>query len=106
MEVTTTRRGTTPTVTLAVDTLDLTTLQSIYVTFRQGAALLTKRSGEDGVTVEPHRVTVRLSQADTLAFRDGRVQVQLRALAPDGTALASGIATCTALEILLDGEIS
>lgn len=106
MEVTTTRRGTTPTVTLAVDALDLTTLQSIYVTFRQGAALLTKRSGEDGVTVEPHRVTVRLSQADTLAFRDGRVQVQLRALAPDGTALASGIATCTALEILLDGEIS
>ena len=106
MEVTTTRRGTTPTVTLTVDTLDLTTLQSIYVTFRQGAAVLTKRGGEEDVTVEPHRITVRLSQADTLAFRDGRVQVQLRALMPDGTALASGIATFPALEILLDGEIS
>lgn len=98
-------RGTTPAITLTVEDIDLTALTGIYITFRQGTALLTKRSGEEGITVKPHTITVQLSQADTLALKPGAIQVQLRAVNAAGMAFASMIRQISVQDILLDGEI-
>lgn len=103
-------RGTTPTVTLTVDGMDLTALSSLYITFRQNEGsltpkTLTKRNGDEGVSVTSDTVTVKLTQKDTLGFSPGTVRVQLRGLMPDGTAVASSIKDFPAWQILLEGEI-
>lgn len=104
-------RGTTPTVVLTVDGMDLTALKSVYVTFSQSDGSMTKKSftkrnGDPGFTVASDAVTVKLTQKDTLNFSaPGNVQVQMRGLMPDGTAVASSIKNFSTQQILLEGEI-
>ena len=97
-------RGTTPIITLTVDT-DLTGWE-VYVTFEWYAGQLTK-SGEDLQITggDTSTVEVHLTQADTLAFpEDKTVKVQLRAV-KDGEAIATEVGTITASEVLLEDEI-
>lgn len=108
------RRGTTPTLQLAVtnedgSACDLTGCD-VYVTFEEigtGGAKFTKREDElemevvDDTTI----VTVTLSQEETLAFKAPHsVKVQLRAK-HGNKAIATGITKFKVEEILLDGEI-
>lgn len=62
-------RGTTPTVILQFDeeSVDLTTAKNVYVTFKSNLKTITK-SGDD-LDVEPHSISVHLTQADTLSFQ-------------------------------------
>lgn len=85
------RRGTTPTITFTVDNVDLTTLTALYVTFKQsGVWSVTKKNGDDGVTVEAHKITVKLTQQETLKFRaGGTVMVGFRGRTVGGDAIAS-----------------
>ena len=70
-------RGTTPTFrhTFTEESLDLTTANNVYVTYKQGTKSLTK-TGED-IEVEPKAVTVYLTQKETLTFKDGTLESQV-----------------------------
>lgn len=99
-------RGTTPTITLTINEIDLTALQSIYITFRQGGTCVTKQSGDSGVEINAHTVEITLTQAETLNFNTGKCEVQLRGLTADGKAIATCIAKTCIHGILLEGEIT
>lgn len=97
------RRGTTPTYTLTVDT-DLTGW-TCYVALRSAGRRLDL--GMDRLEVvggEQSTVGFELTQAETLGFRPGRCEVQLRAAKGDA-AIATDIAQLEVGRILRDGEI-
>ena len=100
------RRGTTPTHIFKTD-LDLTGADAVYVTYQQYGKTVLEKDLSD-MTVEEESLTVRLTQTETLLFRekpDGTVRIQIRARWPDGDALASNIIETTVKEILKEGEI-
>ena len=82
-------RATTPTFTLTFDEqgLDLTQAENVYVTFSSGGKKVTK-TGED-LIVTTNTISVFLSQADTLEWRDGEVLIQANWTSSDGQYRAS-----------------
>ena len=72
--------GTTPTFTLKLKRtydVDLTTVQNIYVTLKQGTNILTK-SGLDINVVDSKTVKVTLTQQESLNFSiDKKIELQL-----------------------------
>lgn len=93
------RRGTTPTITIQTD-LDLTGY-TVFVTISQGAIQ------KDFVPiVTPTELMFDLTQADTLAFKDGAAKLQIRAVDAEGYAIASNIMTINVREILKEGIIA
>ena len=97
------RRGTTPTYTLTVDA-DLTGW-TCYVTLKGTGKVLNlegdRLSVEGG---ETSTVVFSLTQKETLGFKAGKCEVQVRAIR-NGTAIATDIATLEVGRILRDGEI-
>lgn len=98
------RRGTTPSNIFTVDT-DLTSAEALYITYRQGYKTVVEKSLTDGIEVTAETITVTLSQADTLKFAKGDVEMQIRARFPGGEAIASQIMTAPVEAILKDGVI-
>lgn len=105
------RRGTTPTLTITAESVNLIG-KTIYITIDQaGNGQLTKLfPNNDGSVVVSQdgtnsQVQVFLSQHDTLAFKPGKAQVQIRWIEEDGTAHSSDIATVTLSKTLLEGVI-
>ena len=97
------RRGTTPTCTLTVD-MDLTGW-TCYVTLKGAGKKLDLEGGRLAVTAgESSTVSFTLTQKETLAFKAGKCEVQLRAV-NGGAAVASDIATMTVEPILRDGVL-
>lgn len=70
-------RGTTPTFKLTItdNTVDLTQASNVYATFEQRGKVLTK-TGAD-LTVAAREVDVYLTQAETLGFYRGPLEIQL-----------------------------
>lgn len=108
------RRGTTPTINLALDVVS-TDLAAAWITIAQdGLVVIDKDLNAEGVTIEDvtedettHAVIhMTLTQADTLALANGPAELQVRALMDDDTAAASGIFKLTVTRILKDGEIT
>ena len=97
------RRGSTPTNEFAVN-IDLTGA-TVFVTYRQNGKNIVEKTGDD-VTITPTKLTVSLSQEDTLAFTEGKVEMQIRYVFPGGGADASSIMQTTAERILKDGVIT
>lgn len=96
-------RGTTPLNIFAVDA-NLTTAEVIYITYKQGCKVAIEKD-IDEIEVAADKLTVRLSQEDTLKFDYREVEIQIRARFPDGTAIASNIIKTTVEHILKDGVI-
>lgn len=96
------RRGTTPTNTFSSD-VDLTGA-TVFVDYEQKNRIIIEKTGSD-LTVTAEAVTLELTQEDTLAFRSGEVLIQIRAVFPDGTAIASNIIRTTAERIIKNGVI-
>ena len=96
------RRGTTPTNTFNVN-IDLREA-TVYVSYAQRGILLVDKTGTDLFITEDQIVTT-LSQEDTLKFKPGEVDIQIRYVKADGTADASNIIKTTVDQILKDGEI-
>lgn len=98
------RRGTTPTLKLALEDIDPEEIRSLYVTLKQGDHILTKNKNEcifsDGL------IMLELTQQETLIFKPAYCEVQVRGIKTDGTAFASDIKNIRIDDILLDGEIS
>ncbi len=96
------RQGTTPTIVINVNNIDVNTLKSIYVTFEQTGLILTK-TGDD-IDIIDDQIQIRLSQEETLQFERGKCNVQLRAITNDGNAIASTIVS-TNIYRILDKEV-
>lgn len=96
-------RGTTPLNIFTVDA-DLTTAEVIYITYKQGCQVVIEKD-IDEIEVTANKLTLRLSQEDTLKFDYREVEIQIRARYPDKTAIASNIIKTTVEHILKDGVI-
>lgn len=96
------RRGTTPTNTFNVN-IDLREA-TVFISYAQRGVVLVDKTGLD-LFVEEDKITTRLSQEDTLKFKPGEVDIQIRYVKADGTADASNIIKTTVDMILKDGEI-
>lgn len=84
------RRLSTPTHTFSVTEVPLNTVSAIRVSYQQGSVTVVEKT-EDDVTTGTNSITVKLTQADTKALKEGPVDVQLRLLTNDGTSLVSDI---------------
>ena len=96
------RQGTTPTIVINVNNIDVNTLKSIYVTFEQTGFILTKN--KDDIDIIDDQIRLSLSQEETLQFERGKCNVQLRAITNDGNAIASTIVS-TNIYRILDKEV-
>lgn len=98
-------RGTTPTVILTFDQpdLDLTDANNVYVTFSSNLKSITK-SG-DSLDVEPNRISVYLTQKDTLGFQLDEVEVQVNWTYDDHLRSGSSIETIAVDRNLLMREV-
>ena len=96
------RQGTTPTIVINVNNIDVNTLKSIYVTFEQTGFILTKN--KDDIDIIDDQIQIRLSQEETLQFERGKCNVQLRAITNDGNEIASTIVS-TNIYRILDKEV-
>ena len=77
-------RGTTPTLTLNVETnTDLRTVAHVYVTLKNGDNLLTK--ADTDLTIGEHSIALYLNQAETLAMLQPRTDVQVNWTYADGS---------------------
>lgn len=98
-------RGTTPThVFYMPDEFSDAAFTDIYLSYAQRGKVILEKTLAD-ITVSGTSLTVSLSQADTLLFHYGPVQIQMRGKLAGGRALASNIIHTNAREVLKDGEI-
>lgn len=97
------RRGSTPTNVFHVN-VDLRGAR-IYITYKQNGDVIVEKTGEN-ITVEEDKLTVTLTQEETLRFKTGSVRIQIRYVRSDGSADASNIIETRSEEILKDGEIT
>lgn len=98
------RRGTTPTLRLALEDIDPEEIRSLYVTLKQGDRTLTKT--KENCVFSQGVILVSLTQAETLAFEAAYCEVQVRGVKNDDTVFASDIKSIPVDAILMDGEIS
>ena len=84
-------KGTTPTFKLILndETVDLTLAQNVYATFKQAKTEITK-TGTD-IEVSRDEVDVYFTQAETLSFQYGKIEVQLNWTYADGKRRCSTI---------------
>lgn len=94
------RRGTTPTLEIKVTGIEVTELESIYITLSQYKKQVTKSTEDITVDEISNTLYVPLYQEDTLSLARGYVYVQMRAMTKDGLAVASGIKMVPVEEIL------
>ena len=104
-------RGTTPTLTLSIDNADLSTLKNMYITFSQETRKLIKvyQAGSDNnqieIDVENSEVAVSLTQDETLNFKPGPVDIQVRYTNNADSAYATNIVRIDMGRILQEGVI-
>lgn len=97
-------RGTTPTLTytLPFETRDI---ERLWIAFAQRGREVLLLDAER-CTIDGNKVVTKLTQEETLTLQqNATVEMQLRVLMVDGTALASRIITCPVNRILKDGVI-
>ena len=93
-------RGTTPTFELKItdNTVDLTQATNVYATFAQWGKTITK-TGED-IDVSAQQVDVYFSQADSLSFSSGTIEIQLNWTYTDGSRAATNI-----IKVVIDDNL-
>lgn len=92
------RQGTTPTIQITINDIDLNEMQNIYVVFEQNGYILKKESSD--LDIEGNTISVSLSQEDTLNFKEGTCNIQLRMITKGGVAIASPIKTTKVYRVL------
>lgn len=112
-------RGTTPTHVFYTE-IDLSNIDKIFVTYKQGKDVILEKSIDDvEINEEEKSISVHLSQEDTLKFKDKnwtwlypnenakdtKVKIQIRIKFLDDSAIASNIILVDVDDILKDGEI-
>lgn len=92
------RQGTTPTIQITINDIDLNEMQNIYVVFEQNGYILKKESSD--LDIEGNIISVLLSQEETLNFKEGTCNIQLRMITKVGVAIASPIKTTKVYRVL------
>lgn len=92
------RQGTTPTIQITINDIDLNEMQNIYVVFEQNGYILKKESSD--LDIEGNVISVLLSQEETLNFKEGTCNIQLRMITKVGVAIASPIKTTKVYRVL------
>lgn len=92
------RQGTTPTIQITINDIDLNEMQNIYVVFEQNGYILKKESSD--LDIEGNTISVSLSQKETLNFKEGTCNIQLRMITKGGVAIASPIKTTKVYRVL------
>lgn len=100
-------RGTTPDYVLTLNGYDLSG-KTVYVTLAQGGHKNTLTGDRLGIAVDESGSTVAfsLTQAETLRFKQGTVEVQLKCIDNQNNVDGSGIGKLTIDRALLEKEIS
>ena len=98
-------RGTSPTILLKLIGMELNKIETVYVTLRQGKRKITKSNSNVDVTITEEGIELYLSQEDTLDFKPGEVQIQVRGLTKDEVAFATDIVAMDMGDILQEGVI-
>lgn len=99
-------RGSTPTHIFQVDT-DLTHVEVMYVTYKQGCVVLVEKEIED-IRIRPDTLELTLTQQETLRFqnrKDQPIEIQIRARFPNGETLVSNVMKVQAEKVLKEGVI-
>lgn len=97
-------RGTTPTHVFNTD-VNLSDCEEIFVTYAQKGIVIINKNIDD-LELTSETVVVTLTQTDTLKLdTEYDVEIQIRALFDDGTAIASNIIKIDVERILKDGVI-
>jgi len=97
-------RGTTPKIVFTLP-FPASALESVYITFSQGRAETLIKHGNQ-ITAEGNTLTVQLTQEETLKFFDRLpIEIQIRAIDTEGSAIASKIITTDVARILQGGVI-
>lgn len=92
------RQGTTPTIQITINDIDLNEMQNTYVVFEQNGYILKKESSD--LDIEGNTISVSLSQEETLNFKEGTCNIQLRMITKGGVAIASPIKTTKVYRVL------
>ena len=92
------RQGTTPTIQITINDIDLNEMQNIYVVFEQNGYILKKESSD--LDIEGNIISVLLTQEETLNFKEGTCNIQLRMITKGGVAIASPIKTTKVYRVL------
>ncbi len=92
------RQGTTPTIQITINDIDLNEMQNIYVVFEQNGYILKKDSSD--LDIEGNVISVSLSQEETINFKEGTCNIQLRMITKGGVAIASPIKTTKVYRVL------
>lgn len=92
------RQGTTATIQITINDIDLNEMQNIYVVFEQNGYILKKESSD--LDIEGNTISVSLSQEETLNFKEGTCNIQLRMITKGGVAIASPIKTTKVYRVL------
>ena len=101
-------RGTTPTIGLNIkDELDLSLVTEVWVYFsQQNKVKIDKTIDDVTIDTENNKITLTLTQEDTLGLKSGDAIFQMRMLLQDGTALASKDSKVTVNEVYKGGVIT
>lgn len=97
------RRGTTPTVTIKIDDVDLNNVVKAVVTFRQNTypEILMDKEPEMIIGEDADYLKVTLTQEETLALKEEMpVEIQFKGKLTDGKVLASNIVCVPVKEVL------
>lgn len=99
-------RGTTPTLGFHIP-YEAELVEGGYITIVQfGGVRLEKSLADEGVTLEEGRITVTLTQEETLRLSaSGSCRIQLRLMLHGGRAVASNVMSVGVGEILKEGVI-
>lgn len=92
------RQGTTPTIQITINDIDLNEMQNIYVVFEQNGYILKKESSD--LDIEGNVISALLSQEETLNFKEGTCNIQLRMITKVGVAIASPVKTTKVYRVL------
>ena len=93
-------RGSTPTHTFKC-ALDPELIYKVRVLYAQNGKLVLRKENAD-CTIDGQNVSVKLTQEETLAFREGLVEIQLRVLTRGGDSIPSKVHTENVAKLLED----
>ncbi len=95
-------RGSTPTHTFNCK-LEPDLIHKVRVLYAQNNVCVLKKEDED-CEKDGQTIVVKLTQEDTLTFKEGKVEIQLRVLTPTGESIPSKIHTVDVSK-LLENEV-
>lgn len=93
-------RGSTPTHTFNCK-LDPELIHKVRVIYSQANAIVMKKEDAECIK-DGQRIIVKLTQEDTLRFKEGKVDIQLRVLTPTGESIPSKVYSVGVYKLLED----